>query len=1524
MKKPSARDEREKRPSEIAVIGLAGRFPGAPTIEAFWENLKNGVESLSSISDAELAAAGIGPEVFRQPNYIKAKGVLEGAEAFDADFFGYAPRDAERMDPQIRLLHECAWEALETAGYPPDGFPGPIGAFFGAGDNLEWVRRVQALGDELGDNLDHFLLNYRDYVATRISYKLNLKGPSMTLLSACSTSLVAIHLACRSLAGGECDLALAGGVSLTYPLKSGYAYQEGLMFSSDGHCRAFDARADGTVFGDGLGVVVLKPLAAAIADRDSIRAVIKGSAVNNDGNGKGGFTAPGVDGQARVIRAALRAAGIRPESVGCVEAHGTGTRLGDPVEFEALRRAYASEKRGICALGSVKTNIGHVNVAAGVSSFIKAVLALEHKRIPPSLHFTAPNPGIDLARSPFFVNAKLRAWPRNATPRRAGVSAFGFGGTNAHAILEEAPSRPKAGAETTRPCQLLVLSAKTPSALRTAALNLSAGLKRHPQTPLADAAFTLARGRSAFPWRRSVVASGPAEAEKLLASAAAPRSIEPGAASAVFMFPGQGAQYVGMAEEIYRSEPVFREHFDLCAEVLKNRLKIEILPVLYPKNRDPKKAARDLARTAVAQPVIFAVSYSLARTLMAWGVKPAALIGHSLGEFVAAALAGVFSLEDALELVARRGSLMQQVAPGAMLAVPLAESDLLPRLSGDLSLSAVNAPSLCVVSGPTAAIEKLREELRGERIATQRLATSHAYHSRMMEPVLEPFARLGEGFSRHAPSIPIMSTVSGTWADPEDLKGVDYWVKNVRRTVRFSDAARNLLAETSGVLIEVGPGRTLTNLVRMHLAPGSPRPVVPTIPGPQERVSDEAFFLAAVGKLWEAGLPVDWEAFYARERRSRVALPTYPFERRPYRAALAAEPGRHQPSWTRLKKIPDVSEWFAVPSWKRLVPPAWSWNEERPRTVWLILADACGLGDGLAGRLKALGQEVVIVRTGTAFAGGPETGWTVRPGERGDYQDLFDRLNEAGRLPTRILHLWTVTPPGQRRIEAAATETFQDLGFFSLLFLAQAIGAHNITADVRITVVANRLHGPAGTEPTIPDKATVLGPVKVVPQEFPNISCCTIDVPLPRRGAAPSRALVDRILIEAETNASEPVVAYRGVHRWVQTFEHVRVEPPPVKDARLRNGGVYLITGGFGGLGLVFARDIARKTGGKIILTGRTPLPPREGWEDWLASHPEGESIRRSIEAVRDIERTGAEVFPAAADVTDVAAMREILREARRRFGPVHGVIHAAGVPGEGILQLKRYDAAKGILAPKVWGTMVLEELFRGTRLDFLVLCSSIASILGGIGLGDYSAANAFLDAYAGRPSSRNKTLVLSVNWDMWGEVGMGLKTKMPNELQAWLEKELRDGITNREGIDVLERLLAWGGSPNVIVSTRDLQARIDLWIKREFIKQKSSLDADDASRPRGTRALPAADYAPPLTATEKKIASAWEKLFGLERVGRHDNFYELGGHSLLATTLVNHLKRELGTSLSLRDILDHPTVAGLASHLQAGPAANG
>ena len=1493
---------------------MAGRFPGAKNLEQFWENLKNGVESISFFSDQELEAAGVSPGVIRDPRYIKAKGALEDTDAFDADFFSYPPREAERMDPQIRLLHECAWEAVEQAGYNPEAFPGRIGAYFGANENLEWLQRVRALGDHPGEDFDHFLLNYRDYVATRISYKLNLKGPSFTLLSACSTSLVSIHLACRALLNGECEMALAGGVSLSYPQKSGYFYQEGLMLSSDGHCRTFDARADGTVFGDGIGVVLLKPLEAALQSRDCIRAVIKGSAVNNDGNGKIGFTAPSIDGQKKVISAAIHAAGIRPSSIVYIETHGTGTRLGDPIEIEALRQAFRVKKRNFCALGSVKSNIGHVNVAAGVSSFIKTVLALENRQIPPSLHFKNPNPRIDLKNSPFYVNTALAEWKRRGTPRRAGVSAFGFGGTNAHLVLEEAPS-PESSADS-RPVQLIVVSAKTQSALRTAGKNLAGHFRQHPGICLADAAYTLSMGRRHFSHRRAVVAKDIQEAaERLDTPDLSPQNKK--AASAVFMFPGQGSQYVGTGEELYRSEPVFREHFDLCANIIHGLTGLDIRDVLYPRKMSPEEAARTLTQTAVAQPAIFTISYSLAKLLMAWGVKPEALIGHSLGEFVAACLAGVFSLEDGLRLVVERGRLMQQLPPGSMLAVPLSEQDIQSYLGDRLSLSAVNGPSLCVVSGDTDAVEEFKALLQQKRIASQPLATSHAFHSHLMDPILEQFARLGEQVPRNVPSIPIMSTVTGDWASPAEITDLAYWAKNLRRTVRFSSAIQKILKDTNGILLEVGPGRTLSHLAKMHMDRAAGRSVLTTMRSPQERHSDEAHLLAALGNLWTAGLAIDWENFYGGERRARVPLPTYPFERKRYRAALDGGHRGKAVSWATLIKKAEVAEWFAVPSWKRMVPPALELDGAQGKLGWLVLTDKHGLGSRMIDRLGTCGQDVTVVHPGVEFARNGPAEYTLNPAERGDYERLFQSLNENGRLPHHILHLWTVTPPGRKSVGREEAESLQNLGFLSLLFLAQAFGTQNITDEVRITVVSNHIHDVTGTDAVIAEKATVMGPVKVIPQEYPNINGCCIDIIHPGKRIGAEQRLIDQILIEAVTNMSEPVVAYRGDYRWVQTFERVRLEPSPRNKTWLREGGVYLITGGLGGIGLALAEYLGKTARAKLILTARTALPPKDEWDAWLSTHDAGDSMSRKIRKIRDIEAVGGEVLAVAADVTDAEAMKAEISRARKRFGTIHGVIHAAGVPGEGIIQLKKADAAMSILAPKVMGTLILEDILKGTKLDFLVLCSSIASILGGIGLSDYSAANAFLDSYAARPGRGKNYRVISINWDMWGEVGMGLKTKMPSELQAWLEKELRDGITTREGIDVLERVLSWGKSRNVIVSTRDLQARIDLWIKREFIKEKESLMEEETARPTFERPETGTEYASPQTEVEAKVAASWERLFGIERVGRHDNFYELGGHSLLATTLVNRLKREFETNLSIRDILDHPTVSELSAFIQ-------
>lgn len=1496
--------------NEIAVIGLAGRFPGAKNIEAFWENLKKGIESISHFSDDELLEAGVSPEALKHPDYVKAKGILEDIDCFDSDFFGYPPREAERMDPQIRILHECSWEAFERAGYNPESYDGLIGVYFGANENQEWLRRVHGLINHPSEDYDHFLLNYRDYVATRISNKLNLKGPSCTLLTACSTSLVAIHLACQALTRKECDMAIAGGVSLSLPRKSGYMYQEGLMVSADGHCRTFDAKASGTVFGDGVGVVVLKTLEKALDDRDHIHAVIKGSAVNNDGNGKVGFTAPSANGQQAVIQAAFRAANVEPESIDYVEAHGTGTRLGDPVEFEALRKAFRTNKKRFCGIGSVKTNIGHVNIAAGVSSFIKTVLSLEYRLIPPSLHFRKPNPEIEIKDSPFYVNTKLMEWNTNGHLRRAGVSGFGFGGTNAHVVLEEAP-REKLSSES-RPHQLLVLSAKTDKTLDTTTQNLANHLNQNPKINLADAAYTLSAGRKHFTHRRMLVCRDIREARKGMESARTLCLHDLKDRSVVFMFPGQGSQYVNMGAELYRCEPTYRETIDTCSEILKKHLGCDIRDILYPRNRRGKDTSELLKQTTLAQPAIFIVSYGLARLWMEWGVVPKAMIGHSIGEYVAACLAGVFSLEDGLTLVAKRGQLMQDLPKGAMLAVPLSEEEVKPYLGTELSLAAVNGPSLCVASGQEASIAELEKQLNKQRIDCQYLHTSHGFHSKMMEPIVESFTRIVKGVSREKPAIPIVSTVTGDWIEPSEITEPSYWAMNLRHTVRFSSGIQRLLKVNDDIFLEVGPGRTLSTLTRMHSDKAKDRVILSSVRSVREKESDEIILITSLGKLWLGGVSIDWPEFYKHEQRYRVPLPTYPFEQRRF----WIEPLKNERSsvsrWFQLTKNPDIGDWFYVPSWKRSIIPHKELNKKTESFSWLVFVDECGLGSQIVHRLKKSGQDVIILHRGERYTKHNDTEFTLNPGQYGDYDVLFEELSKTSRFPQKILHLWSVSGDTQEGLDLERVKRAQDSGFHSLLSLAQVIGKQNITDEIFISVVSNRMQEVTGEETIEAEKATVLGLVKVIPQEYPNVHCQNFDVVFPEESITKDR-LIDRLLAESITNSTDPVIAYRGNHRWIQSYERVCLEKSSNKKSRLRKGGVYLITGGLGGIGLVLAEYLGKTVRAKLILTGRSAFPSRNEWDEWLSQHDADEKIGQKIRKIREIEAKGGEVIVITADVTDRESMEREISRAVTRVGPIHGVIHAAGLPCEGIIQLKKHDGAQNILSPKVEGTLILDDILKDMNLDFFILCSSIASILGGIGLADYCAANGFMDGFASYGRFRRDRLMISINWDMWGEVGMGLKTKMPDELQEWLEKELRDGITSEEGIDVFRRILAWGHGGNVIVSTRDLDARIDLWIRREFIKEKERFMEQPSSKPKYMRPNLSTEYKKTKTETEKKVADIWGKLFGIEKIGCHDNFYELGGHSLLATSLVNTLKRTFEANLSIRDVIDHPTVSELA-----------
>ncbi|MBT2291732.1 acyltransferase domain-containing protein [Paenibacillus albidus] len=880
--------------NEIAVIGMAGRFPQSENLEAFWRNLTEGKECISHYSSRELEEAGIDPGILSQPNYVRAKGEIGQLDAFDAAFFGINPKDAELMDPQHRMMLECAWEALEHAGYEPGQCGGSVGVFAGKSMSsylflnlYPHIQKMLATG-----NLQAAIGNDKDSMATTISYRLNLKGPSMAVQSSSSTSLVSVCMAAQSLLTYQCDMALAGGITVGPPERAGYLYEPGGIMSADGHCRAFDENSSGFVPGNGYGLVVLKRLDEAIRDKDHIWSVIKGFAVNNDGADKISYTAPSVGAQSEVIAAAQALAEVDPQTIGYIEAHGTGTRMGDPIEIEALTQAFrhGTNERGYCPIGSVKTNIGHLDSAAGIAGFIKATLMLHHKQIPPTLNYKRPNPAIDFAGSPFYVNTELADWTEQAYPRRAGVNSLGMGGTNAHVILEEGPreySEPAAPG-----WQILPVSAKCEASLAGNLARLQQHLREDTQTELPDVAYTLSVGRQAFGNRAAVVCSTREEAVLALETDD-PQAVFQGESPSrnrplVFMFTGQGSQYAGMAAGIYAAEPVFRKYYDQCAVQIKTLTGMDIQPLML--SMEKHQQTLDVNETALTQPLLFAVEYAMAQLLISRGFRPQAMIGHSLGEYAAAAIAGVFSLEDAVLLVCRRAEWMSRTDRGVMLAVGLSREAVAGYLQESITLAAVNSPGLCVLSGEEGAIAGLERLLAEEGIYNKRLSTSHAFHSPLMLPVLAPYRELLMQVELKEPSIPVMSCLTGTWLRAEEAVDPEYWTRHILEPVVFMDGLEALLREGNKLFVELGPGSALCSLGRQNPAAAEDSVWVPVM-RPAHRLDEDTRVLAqAIAKLWVCGAELDFSLYYGNEPRRRVPLPTYAFSRQSYWVYPEASP----------------------------------------------------------------------------------------------------------------------------------------------------------------------------------------------------------------------------------------------------------------------------------------------------------------------------------------------------------------------------------------------------------------------------------------------------------------------------------------------------------------------------------------------------------------------------------------------------------------------------------------------------------
>lgn len=1324
----------------IAVVGMAANLPKAPNLESFWENLVNGVECMTDLTHEDVRARGETKERLTHPSYVRRRPLMVDMEYFDAGLFGMTPRDAELRDPQHRIFLETCFSALEHAGYDSHRYDGAIGLYAGVNANRYvdlHLRQAPKLVATVGE-LAIETTNHPDYVTTFTSYKLGLRGPSMTIATACSSSLVSLHQACQALRLGECDMALAGGVEVEWPYGIGYVHNQGGIYSSDGYCRPFDARADGTVFGSGAGAVLLKRTADALADGDTIYAVVRGSAINNDGADKVGFSAPSIAGQATCVAEALVAADVPPATISYVEAHGTATKLGDPIEVQALTQAYRAVGGELgtayCGLGSVKSNIGHLGPASGIAGFIKTVLALHHETLPPSINFSEPNPRLELAETPFEVVAEVRAWRRaDFGVRRAGVSSFGIGGTNAHVVLEEAPEQPAPAPTTERQPELLVVSARGAEALGRAREGLAQHLAWN-DAELSDVGHTLRVGRRVMEVREAVVAetataAAAAFGEARGASAPVPEHV-------VFAFPGQGSQHAHMAAGLWNFSGRFRQRFDECLTGFSD-LTGRDFHALWRGDLD--EAA--LAETILAQPLLYSVEYALADFLREAGVSPSAVIGHSLGEIVAGVVAGVFSPEDGMRVVAERARLMQTMPQGAMVAAMIADSDVRDYLCDGVSVAAVNGPQEVVLSGASAPLSSVLERLTGVGVTTRRLATSHAYHSTMMNEAAGQFREVLERVALSAPSVPLVSCAVEQ-VEGDQLTAPGFWADQLIGPVQFARAAREVLGRNDQALVlEVGPGAVLTGLFRGTPAVRRGRALVRPVLGKKgDPKAEYGFFLRLLGDLWQGGLDLDLGVLSERAAR-RVALPGYPFERRRHFVDRPVPDERTTEIVDGGEEMLDVARREVTtpntPEQPRVVEVTWAREVVRtpsPADRSSTVEDALTLlppDTDTARKLLALVQRSGLrpVRVRGARAGGTS---------REDHVDFTDRAAVFGyvgglaarrQLPATIVHGLLFGDQDERDSDESA-------GVKSLLWLVQAVQRYRGEAglaDVRLVVITSRGADVTGAESIDPARAMVSGLLRTIELETRSIRCELLDV------AARSSTAV---LVDVLRNRRHRQSAVRGTDVWLPALQ------PLVANGSARQAithrGVHLITGGLGALGRASALALAN-TGfnPRLVLMGRSV-----------------DTDEPVAEFIGELESCGAEVELIAADVADESQMKLAFDQIHKRFGSINGVLHAAGVAGDGLLELRTEQEVDAVLRAKVDGSVVLQGLLESeSDLQYVVHFGSRAALTGLVGSGDYAAANAYLNAVARRDGGGDR-LVVTVNWPGWAEAGMAVRTE--------------------------------------------------------------------------------------------------------------------------------------------------------------------
>ncbi|QHZ56592.1 hybrid non-ribosomal peptide synthetase/type I polyketide synthase [Brevibacillus sp. NSP2.1] len=1509
-------DTRNFNGLEIAVIGLACRFPGANNRQQFWNNLKDGLESITFFSDDELRAEGVPQELIEHENYVKAGATLDQFEYFDERFFGYSPKDALVMDPQVRLFHEVAWEAMEDAGYVPDSYAGLVGVFAGASSNYNWNARVYAYEGEHRDLFSEIQLSNKDFLASRISYKFNLKGPSLTLTTACSTSLTAIHAACRSLLSGECDMAIAGGCSILIPHKSGYLYEEGHFLSKNGQIRAFDEAASGILFGNGVGVVVLKPLENALADKDHIWAIIKGSAVNNDGNRKAGYMAPSVEGQKEVIQSALQLSDVEPESISYVETHGTGTQLGDSIEFTALKQVFR-ERQSKCVLGSVKNNIGHLDAASGVAGFMKTVLALKHRQIPPMINFARSNPALDMENSPFVINTTLQEWSRGAHPLRAGISSFGVGGQNAHLIVEEAPESRESADDEEQP-QLVLLSAQNSESLAKMADNLAKHIAEHPEIRLRDVAYTLQKGRKSFEYRRQIVCESRAELIRALTENGSRQSSAYRADGApgqiVFLFSGQGSQYVNMGQELYEKEQIFRESLDHCFALLKRYSPVDYRSILFPREEQQEQARQAIASLDHGQVILFVFEYALARLLMAWGIHPDAVIGYSLGEYIAATIAGLFTLEQALQLVLKRGELFRRLPDGKMLSIPLSVAEVMPFLSDSLEIAIDNQTS-CVVGGPTHLVLELEEKLRQDKRMCTPLPFPKVIHTSRVEAILDDYQAVFQPVAFQELHIPFLSSVTGDWAEQADLAGADYWLRQLKDTVQFTRALQTF-ADRRAVLIEIGPGHDLSALAKRAFdsqagaasAPG--QKILNLIPYASSNVSVRLHLYKRLGKLWQYGVNMDWDKINPHGKR--IPLPTYPFVRKKFwlDAPVLQPQAANEPQ--QLVKKP-FKDWYYVPSWKRHTPVFSAKDRAYQRKRRLIFAEQSTVGELLAQKVRQLSEQCITVYKSGQRQKIGDGEFAINPGRDEDYDWLFQQWKTSSFTPDEVIHMWSLGDERERSGAQSGLEAALDNGYYSLLAIAKEWGKHFYGRSLELKVLANGVCAVADFGGLNPYKSLLLGPIRVIPLEYPAIRCSLFDSDFQPEANDLEKAL-DSFVQPFLAQAWNGLVSYQNKQFWLPTHEPVSFAAEDSME--LKPGGTYLITGGLGGIGLAIADFLAQQAQATLILVGRTLFPPKETWLKLLAANKTDDEVSRTIRRLCAIEQAGGSVQLMQADISDKRQVEALLKKVDGLGGQLNGVIHAAGVADGEMIQRATRESAKKLLAAKVDGTTLLYEAVRDRPLDFLILFSSLSAYIPSIGQTGYCAANAFLDSFANYcHGNKSHFPVVSINWERWK--GTGMARQIEEKHRQLTGEELAHAITEAEGIRLFSRIGATS-LPQVAVSAYDLNELVARYQDAEIPFVAEGFD----DRQRGSaetyvRPDLTTEYVAPRDEREQQITAVWEAQFGVQPIGVHDSLFELGGDSIMALSIVGKIQKLCNERIPMAYFLHHPTVAGLSAYLQ-------